>query len=100
MVENHEDNIFQKREEAEAIRKRKTRKMNRDSEKQDVDQVQRYVQEGLIQIIIQVEANIVEIEVDTDSGEHNQQIAGEDQEKESAIETREYWHTAGEKQDG
>eukprot|EP00972_Heterocapsa_arctica_P042384 6246537-Heterocapsa_arctica.AAC.1 len=62
MVENHKDNIFQKHEEAQAIRKRKNRKINHDSDNQDLDQVHRYVHEGLLQLMIQVEDNIVQIE--------------------------------------
>eukprot|EP00972_Heterocapsa_arctica_P018655 2757983-Heterocapsa_arctica.AAC.1 len=100
MIENHKDNIFQKREEAEAIRKRKNRKMNHDSDKQEVDKVHRYVQEGLLQRVIKPETNMADIEVTTEQKEHNQHKAGEIQEEESCIETQKYWHTAGETQDG
>eukprot|EP00972_Heterocapsa_arctica_P087164 12852340-Heterocapsa_arctica.AAC.1 len=49
-------------EETEAIRKRKNRKMDHASDNQDLDQVHRYVHEGLRQGGIQLEANIVAIE--------------------------------------
>eukprot|EP00972_Heterocapsa_arctica_P064238 9479685-Heterocapsa_arctica.AAC.1 len=74
--------------------------MHHDNDKLDEDQARRYVHEGLLQIIIQGEANIVEIELDAEKGEHSQHIAGEDQEKESSTETQEHkQHTAEHKQD-
>eukprot|EP00972_Heterocapsa_arctica_P098967 14603808-Heterocapsa_arctica.AAC.1 len=78
MVENHKDKISQQQEEAEAIKKRKNRKMNHDSEKED--QVHRYMHGG-------AENGI------------NQNTPEEVQEEESAIETQEYWHVAGDKQE-
>eukprot|EP00972_Heterocapsa_arctica_P001720 245469-Heterocapsa_arctica.AAC.1 len=72
--------------------------MNHDSDKQEVDQVHRYVHGGSLQRGTQVETNIVEMKVDTENGE-TQNNPEEDQEKESSIETQEHWHTAGDRQD-
>eukprot|EP00972_Heterocapsa_arctica_P033489 4930943-Heterocapsa_arctica.AAC.1 len=47
MVENHKDKIFQKPEEAEAIRKTTNRKMN--NEEQGKGQVHEYIHGGSLQ---------------------------------------------------
>eukprot|EP00972_Heterocapsa_arctica_P002167 311318-Heterocapsa_arctica.AAC.1 len=54
MVENHKDNIFQQREEAESSRKN-NRNMDHESDKQGLDQGHRSVHEGLLQRQIQAE---------------------------------------------
>eukprot|EP00972_Heterocapsa_arctica_P066630 9831327-Heterocapsa_arctica.AAC.1 len=64
MVENHKDNIFQQREEAEASRERKNRKMDHGSDTQGLDQVRRYVHEGFLQREIQAEFKVAGIEID------------------------------------
>eukprot|EP00972_Heterocapsa_arctica_P064887 9577329-Heterocapsa_arctica.AAC.1 len=46
MVENHKDKVVQKQEEAEAIRKRKNKKMNNGD--QENDQVHKYVHGGML----------------------------------------------------
>eukprot|EP00972_Heterocapsa_arctica_P030763 4527357-Heterocapsa_arctica.AAC.1 len=65
MVENRKDQIFQKQEEAEAIKNRKNRKMNHDRDRQELDQVHIYVHGGMLQRGTQVEENSVEMKVDT-----------------------------------
>eukprot|EP00972_Heterocapsa_arctica_P043977 6494509-Heterocapsa_arctica.AAC.1 len=63
--------------------------MDHDSDSQDLDQVHRYVREGLLQGGIQVEANIAAIEVDQGNDEQDQHIAGDNQEREVSIEAQE-----------
>eukprot|EP00972_Heterocapsa_arctica_P069475 10265737-Heterocapsa_arctica.AAC.1 len=49
MVENHKDNIFQRNEEQEAIRLKKSRKLNQAEDKEDLDQLHSYVHAGILQ---------------------------------------------------
>ena len=58
----------------------------------------RYVHGGMLQRNAQEEPNVVEKKIDTENG-GNQNSPEEDQEKESSIETQEYWHNAGDNQE-
>eukprot|EP00972_Heterocapsa_arctica_P065933 9727989-Heterocapsa_arctica.AAC.1 len=74
--------------------------MDHDSNNQDLDQVHRYVHQGLLQGGIQVDTNIVAIQVDQDNEEQDQHTDGENHEREVSIETQEIdQHTAGEKEE-
>eukprot|EP00972_Heterocapsa_arctica_P076196 11242555-Heterocapsa_arctica.AAC.1 len=64
MVENHKDNVFQQREEAEAIRTKKHRNMDHGSDKQGLDQVHRSVHEGLLHREIQAEFKVAGVEIE------------------------------------
>eukprot|EP00972_Heterocapsa_arctica_P039712 5853072-Heterocapsa_arctica.AAC.1 len=63
--------------------------MDHESDKQSLDQVHRYVHEGLLQRETQAEVNVVGIEIDQGNEEHEQHNAGDEQEQEVAIETQE-----------
>eukprot|EP00972_Heterocapsa_arctica_P082785 12199003-Heterocapsa_arctica.AAC.1 len=80
MVENHKDKIFQKREETEAIRKIKNRTIDHDINNQELDHMHRYVHQGLLQVGIQVDSNIVAIQVDQGNEEQDQHTAGNNHE--------------------
>eukprot|EP00972_Heterocapsa_arctica_P084852 12499137-Heterocapsa_arctica.AAC.1 len=87
MVENHKDNNFQQKVEKEAKRLRINRKLDHAKDKEELDQLHKYVHAGILQQVMQEDTRLTGEEIDQDNEvKDKQHIAGEDHEKEDTIE--------------
>eukprot|EP00972_Heterocapsa_arctica_P110159 16220741-Heterocapsa_arctica.AAC.1 len=81
MVENHKDEIFQQKAEKEAIRLKKSRKLNHTKDKEELDQLHAYVHARILQQMGLEDKNIIGFRNDQkNDGEDQQHMAGEEQE--------------------
>eukprot|EP00972_Heterocapsa_arctica_P033134 4874561-Heterocapsa_arctica.AAC.1 len=87
MMENHTDKIFQQKEDKEANRLRKSRKFNQTKDKEELDQLHKYVHAGILQQMMQEGKNHTGQKIEPTNDDKDQQhIAGEDHEKQDTNE--------------